>query len=212
MKRAIVVGGTGLVGRHLLDQLSERRVPTLALARTPGQPRPSVEWRKVDLLHVGAADVPARTDAAFCALGTTIKQAGSQEAFRAVDHGLVLAFAQACRAAGVPQLHVVSAMGASPRSAFFYNRVKGEVERDLKALGFPTLVVYRPSLILGEREARRPGEGLATGVMVPLAPLLPGDLKPIRASTIARAMVLGARAAPAGTIVLSSKQVQRAGS
>lgn len=212
MKRAIVVGGTGLVGGHVLDQLSERRIPTVALARRAGPPRPAIEWRVADLLKVTAADVPAGTDAAFCALGTTIKQAGSQDAFRAVDHGMVLSFAKACRDAGVPQLHVVSAMGAKARSSIFYSRVKGEVEEELKALGFRTLVLYRPSLILGQRAARRPGEGLATAVMRPLAPLLPGDLKPIQASTIARAMVLGARASPDGTTILSSKQVRRAGS
>ena len=211
MKRAIVAGGTGLVGGHVLDQLSERRIPTVALARRAGPPRPAIEWRVADLLTLKAADVPAGTDAAFCALGTTIKQAGSQDAFRAVDHGMVLSFAKACRDAGVPQLHVVSAMGAKARSSIFYSRVKGEVEEELKALGFPTLVLYRPSLILGQRAAHRPGEGLATAVMRPLAPLLPGDLKPIQASTIARAMVLGGRASPPGTTVLSSKQVRRAG-
>lgn len=211
MKRAIVAGGTGLVGGHLLEELSWKRVPTLALARRAGPPKPGVEWRLADLEALTPADIPAGTDAAFCCLGTTIKVAGSQQEFRRVDHGLVLAFARACRDAGVAQLHVVSAKGANPRSRIFYSRVKGEVERDLRALGFPTLVLYRPSLLDGARPTPRPGEGFGMAVARILGPLLPADVRPVRASAVARAMVLGARAAPAGTKVLSSKQVARAG-
>ena len=209
--RAVVAGGTGLVGSHLLDELAWRRVPTLALGRREGRPRPALEWRVKDLAALGPGDIPAGTDVAFCCLGTTLRAAGSQEAFRAVDHGMVLAFARACRAAGVTQFHAVSAMGASLRSPFFYSRVKGEAERDLQALGFPTLVLYRPGLIDGERAERRPGEGAALAFGRALRPLLPGNARPVRAQAIARAMVLGARAAPPGTTVLASRQVARAG-
>lgn len=209
--KAAVAGGTGLVGGHLLDELAWHRTPTVAFGRRAGPPRPALEWRVTDLAALGPDDIPAGTDAAFCCLGTTLKAAGSREAFRAVDHGLVLAFARACRAAGVPQLHVVSAMGSSPASPFFYSRVKGEAERDLRALGFPTLVLYRPSLIDGERGERRPGEGAALAFGRALRPLLPGNARPVHAKAIARAMLLGARAAPPGTTVLLSKQVARAG-
>lgn len=211
MNRAVVVGGTGLVGSHLLDELSRRRVPTLALARRAGPPRASVEWRVHDLEQLEAGDIPVGTDAAFCCLGTTLRAAGSRQGFRRVDHGMVLAFARACHAAGVPQLHAVSAMGANPRSAIFYDRVKGEAERDLKALGFPTLVLYRPSLLAGARRERRAGEGAVLAFARFLGPVLPRDLRPIGADAVARAMVLGARAAPPGLTVLSSHLVRRAG-
>lgn len=212
MKQAVVVGGTGLVGSHLLGQLSDRRIPTVAFARRDGPPRPAVDWQVRDLAALTASDIPPGTDAAFCCLGTTIKAAGSPEGFRRVDHGLVLAFARACRDAGVPQLHTVSAMGANPKSRIFYSRVKGEAERDLEALGFPTLVVYRPSLLDGDRPERRPGEGAGLAVARALRPLLPRNYRPIHAATVARAMVLGARASPPGVSVLPSHLVARAGS
>lgn len=211
MRQAVVIGGTGLVGGHLLDQLSQRRIPTVALARRDGPARPAVEWRVADLAGLAAADIPAGTDAAFCCLGTTIRQAGSREEFRRVDHDLVLAFARACRDAGVPQFHVVSAMGASPRSAVFYNRVKGETERDLKALGFPTLVLYRPSLLVGRRQEVRRGERAAERIGRVLGPLLPRNARPIEAAIVARAMVLGGRASPPGTTILPSHLVRSAG-
>src|SRR5690606_26648384 len=94
-------------------------------------------------------------DIAFCCLGTTIKQAGSQEAFRAVDHDLVVAVAQRARALGARHFLVVSALGADPRSSVFYNRVKGEMEESLRAMDWPQLTIARPSLLLGERNETR---------------------------------------------------------
>jgi uncharacterized protein YbjT (DUF2867 family) len=211
MKRAVVAGGTGLVGRHLLHELAQRSVETVAFGRREGPSKPALEWRIVEGHPLSAADIPPGTDAAFCCLGTTIKDAGSQEAFRAVDHGLVLAFARACRDAGVPQFHLVSAMGANPRSRIFYSRVKGEVERDVAALGFPSLVVYRPSFLDGERDAHRPGEQFGLRVARLLRPVLPADVRAVPAAAVARAMVLGARAAPEGMVILRSGQVARAG-
>lgn len=208
MRRAFVAGGTGLVGKALLDELS-RQVPTRAVARRAGAARPNLEWRVADLATLAPQDVPAGTDAAFCCLGTTIRKAGSQEEFRRVDQGLVLAFARACRAAGVAQFHAVSAAGADPRSRIFYSRVKGEVEQELIALGFPSLVLYRPSLLGGERAERRPAERWAMGAARLLSPMLPAGLRMVPATAVARCMVENAFRPPPGLTIVPSRDIAR---
>jgi uncharacterized protein YbjT (DUF2867 family) len=134
-----------------------------------------------------------RVGEAFIALGTTIKVAGSQAAFRAVDHDAVIAVARAAKAAGATRLGVVSAMGADKGSTIFYNRVKGETEEALAALGFETLVIARPSFLVGDREALgqpvRGGEKLAQRVSRLLAPLIPDNFKSIDAKLVARALM-----------------------
>jgi uncharacterized protein YbjT (DUF2867 family) len=209
--RAVVAGGTGLVGGHLLAEVSARGVPATALARRMGPPRPGTDWRLMDLANMTAADVPAGTSAAFCCLGTTIKAAGSQQAFRAVDHGLVLAFARACREAGVPTLAVVSAAGADAGSRIFYSRVKGEAERDLAALGFPSLSLLRPSLLLGDRAERRPMERAAIGAFRALGPMLPKRVRGVEAAAVARALLAAAAEARPGVRVVGNAEIVRLG-
>jgi uncharacterized protein YbjT (DUF2867 family) len=202
---AVVVGGTGLVGRALLAELaadaSFGRVT--ALARRPAEVPPRVEARVLDLATLEPEEMPP-ADAGFCCLGTTIKVAGSQEAFHAVDHGLVLRFARACHDSGVSSFHVVSALGADPGSRVFYNRVKGEMERDVAALGFPTLCVYRPSLLLGERQEKRPGERVGTAFAKALRPLIPATYRGVQAEVVARAMARHAKEGHPGANVHES--------
>ena len=205
--QAIVAGGTGLVGDHLLARLSAQGVPTIALARREGVARPHVAWRVADLAKLTAADIPSDTDAAFCCLGTTIKVAGSQAAFRAVDHGLVLAFARACRAAGVPTFAAVSAAGADASSRIFYSRVKGEVEADLAALGFPSLALLRPSLLLGERAQRRPMERAAIAAARVVSPVLPKAWRGISASAVAGALLAVAAEAHPGVRIVGNAEI-----
>lgn len=209
--QAVVAGGTGLVGDLLLAELSARAISTTALARREGPRRTNVAWRVTDLAAMTAADVPAGTSAAFCCLGTTIKAAGSQEAFRAVDHGLVLAFARACRSAGVPTLAVVSAAGADASSRIFYSRVKGEAERDLAALGFPSLALLRPSLLLGDRAERRPMERAAIGAARVLSPVLPKAWRGIEARVVARALLAAAGEARPGVRIVGNAEIVRLG-
>lgn len=200
------MGGTGLVGNALLRRLVADPAfgPVVALGRrssgVPGVREATVETPRPE-------DVPEGTHVAFCCLGTTIKKAGSQEAFRAVDQGLVLAFARACRERGVRQFHVVSAMGADPGSRVFYNRVKGEMERDLRALGFPVACVYRPSLLLGERAERRPGEKVGILAAKLLRPLVPRPWRAIPADAVAAAMAQRAKEAPEGFHVHRSDEL-----
>ncbi|MDB5897445.1 MAG: hypothetical protein JWP41_1047 [Ramlibacter sp.] len=134
-----------------------------------------------------------RLDEVYLALGTTIKVAGSQSAFRAVDFDANLAVAKAARAAGATRLGLVSAMGADPRSRIFYNRIKGELEAALQELGFDTLVIARPSFLAGDREALgqplRGGEKLALRVSEMLRGLIPSNYRSIASDDVARALL-----------------------
>jgi uncharacterized protein YbjT (DUF2867 family) len=155
-------------------------------------------------------------DDTFIALGTTIKVAGSQAAFRGVDLDAVVAVARAAREAGATRLAVVSALGANVASGVFYNRVKGEMEAAVGALGYDSVTIARPSLLLGDRAALgQPvwrGEAWAMRLATPVMSLVPRSMRPIQAADVAAALVASARAAEPGVHVLSSAQMQRAGS
>ncbi len=195
MRTALIAGASGLVGGFLLRQLLDApeydRV--VALGRRPlDLAHPRLVQVTADFAALDQVAANLRCDDAFCCLGTTIRQAGSRDAFRAVDHVAVLAFAWAARRGGAARFFAVSSLGADARSRIFYNRVKGETEAALEVLGFKTLAIFRPSLLLGSRRESRPGERLAAAVMWLADPLLLGPLRPyraIRAETVARAMI-----------------------
>jgi uncharacterized protein YbjT (DUF2867 family) len=187
-----VVGATGLTGRETLTQLlaSSEVSRVVAWVRRPsGLSHAKLIERVVDFERLEAAFAGENSgepvDAAICCLGTTIKVAGSKERFRRVDHDYVLAFARAAKMAGARTFAVVTAMGSDPESAFFYNRVKGEVEEDLASLAFESLVIARPSLLIGERAEARLGERL----MTPISRFLPARYRGIEAERVARALV-----------------------
>jgi uncharacterized protein YbjT (DUF2867 family) len=173
----IVAGATGLVGHEILERLLADS--TVAAVHSLGRRRPPLQHPKLTALVVDFAALPALppADEVYLALGTTIKVAGSQAAFRAVDHDANLAVAKAALAAGVKRAGLVSAMGADARSKVFYSRVKGELEDELARMPFEGLVIARPSLLVGNRQAlgqaSRRGEewgytlGKALGFMVP---------------------------------------------
>ena len=213
-RSALVAGASGLVGGFLLQSLLEnplyREVCSLGRRALPQQ-HPKLTQRAVDFARLETEALPSSEDA-FCCLGTTIKKAGSQEAFRAVDHDAVLAFAKAARKAGARRFLLISALGADARSRIFYNRVKGETEEDLKSVGFESLVILRPSLLLGERAESRPGEHAAIVVTKVLGPLLrPFSGRPIEARTVARAMVALARETKSGVRVAMSGELHELG-
>jgi uncharacterized protein YbjT (DUF2867 family) len=208
----LVAGASGLVGREILQGLladeSVVAVHSLSRRELPVH-HPKLTQHRVDFKALPALP---RVDQAFVALGTTIKVAGSQEAFRAVDYDAVVAVAKAAKAAGATRLGVVSAMGANARSGVFYNRVKGEMEQALSALGFGTLVIARPSFLAGDREAlgqsQRGGEKIALNVSRILAPLIPDNYKSIAAADVARAL-LAAVPVSTGKHVLLSGAMRR---
>lgn len=197
-KTAIVAGSTGLIGSHILSQLlaDARYGKVIALSRKAlpiSHPKLQIVAVTLDSLPDVAPTLKA--DDWFCALGTTIKQAGSQEAFRKVDYDYPLALGKQAAASGAEQFLLVSSIGASSASSIFYSRVKGEIERDLCQLGLPKLHVFRPSLLLGERTEHRRGEKLWGVLMKGLNPLLLGRFRKyraIQAADVAAAMIRAA--------------------
>jgi uncharacterized protein YbjT (DUF2867 family) len=204
----LLAGATGLTGEHLLDRLlSEPTVArVVAPSRRPLAAHPHLENPVGELLEL-LPQLDGPIDTAFCCLGSTIKQAGSQEAFRAVDHDLVLAFARRARELGARHLLVISALGANPQSPVFYNRVKGETEQALQAQGWPQLTLVRPSLLLGPRREFRLGERLAA----PLLRWLPGKYGGIEATVLARALWRLALEEGEGVRVIESDRLRRLG-
>lgn len=204
----LIAGATGLTGEHLLDRLlSEPTVArVLAPTRRPLAAHPHLE-NPVGELQGLLPQLSGQVDTAFCCLGSTIKQAGSQDAFRAIDHDLILAFARRARELGARHLVVISALGANPNSSVFYNRVKGETEEALKAMGWPQLTIARPSLLLGARHEFRLGERLAA----PLLRWLPGKYRGVDACALARALWRLALEEEDGTRVIESADLRRLG-
>jgi uncharacterized protein YbjT (DUF2867 family) len=215
---AVLLGATGLVGGHCLELLlgdaEYGRVVVLG-RRASGRAHPRLDERVGDVERLldehasgfGGADV-------FCCVGTTIRAAGSQEAFRRVDHDLPVHAARVASGAGARHFLLVSAAGADAGSRVFYNRVKGETEAAVAALPFAGVALLRPSLLLGNRAERRPAEALAQKVAPLLSPLLRGGLRKYRAihaATVAAALVRLAKEGVRGTVVVESDQIERLG-
>jgi uncharacterized protein YbjT (DUF2867 family) len=216
-RSAMLLGATGLVGGHCLRQLLQEPAYTRvhALVRRPlGKSHPRLVEHVVDFDRLGetAGELPA--DDVFCCLGTTIGAAGSRDVFRRVDHDYVVAAARLALESGAKRFLLVSALGADERSRIFYNRVKGEAERDVAALGFRGVVILRPSLLMGDRTERRRGEEIGKVVTRVIGPLFVGPLRRyrgIRAETVARAMVRQALGDPTGVRFLESDEIARIG-
>lgn len=179
-KRVLLAGATGLTGEHLLDRILSE--PTLAKVIAPARKALAEHPRLDNPVGPLAELLPqlnGSIDTAFCCLGTTIKEAGSEEAFRAVDFDLPLAVGKRALEMGARHYLVVSALGADAKSSIFYNRVKGELEQALQEQGWPQLTIARPSLLFGPREEFRLAEILAA----PIARILPGKYHASRPAT-----------------------------
>jgi uncharacterized protein YbjT (DUF2867 family) len=214
----LVAGASGLVGRALIDQLLEdRNTGTVhALVRRTVEGLPDSKHLLTHVVDVAAPGyLPVAYECYIC-LGTTIKDAGSQEAFRAVDFDAVFAIASKAKEAGVSSLALVSALGADPASSVFYNQVKGEVEAAVASLGFDRLVIARPSLLAGDRKAlgQRPRalEQALLALTRPVRALIPAAWRPIDARTLARAMVQAVRGDGPSVQILESAQLLDIGS
>lgn len=211
MKTALIAGGSGLVGGCLLRLLLEapEYSAVAAAARRPlGVSHPK-------LTEVGfppGALAGPGPDEVFCCLGTTLAKAGSREAFRGVDYELPLALARWAAKSGAKRFHLVTSLGADARSRVFYSRVKGEVEDAVAGAGVPSIAIYRPALLLGERTERRTAERLAQRALPLLAPFMVGPLRdyaPVRAEAVALAMLRVAREEPGGRrAVYESSRIQ----
>jgi len=210
MKTVMVAGATGLVGSHVLRQaLADPRVsqvvaPTRrALPTNPRLINPVVDFERL----------PEQADwwgvnAVVCTLGTTIATAGSRAAFYRVDHDLPLRVGELALRHGAQAYAFNSALGADVRSRVFYSRTKGEVERDLLALGYPSLTLVRPGLIGGERLEHRPREQLFVRATQALGPVLPRRWRVVQAEAIARTLLEAALAAAPGVRVVMSEDMR----
>jgi uncharacterized protein YbjT (DUF2867 family) len=208
--KLLVLGGTGLVGarvlaRALADGAFTRVIAPARVELPPNEKLVNpVGARLEELVPAAMGEGP---DAVVCALGTTIAKAGSKEAFRYVDYEMPLTFAKAAHAAGVGTYAIVTAMGASADSRSFYLRTKGEVERDLRAVGLRSLTICRPSLIGGERNETRAGESVALALFRLLGTILPKKLRINPADTIAASLLAAVTAAKSGCRWIYSEEM-----
>ena len=205
---AILAGATGLVGgeclRRLLASPRYERVIVVTRRKLADVPADR-KLRQVvtEFENLGEVRDRLRGDHVFCTLGTTIRKAGSQERFRAVDYEYPLRLAQLTRKNGARHFSIVSALGASRTSPFFYSRVKGEMEEGLHQLGWPSLAIVRPSVIAGERAESRPLERLSEHLLR----FAPATWRPVPAGDIAAAMIVMALRERPGVTVLESREI-----
>lgn len=194
-RKAIIAGASGLTGKHLLSLLenSDTYGTVYVLTRRPLKLfHPKVRELTTDFDDLDKIALPP-VDDVFCCLGTTMKKAGSKEAFRKVDFEYPLQLAKKAAYAGASQYLLISALGAKSDSFFFYNRIKGELEEEVSKISqYKKVAIFRPSLLLGEREKERSGEGVAKVLMKLFKPLLRGPFRkyrPVYARTVANGML-----------------------
>ena len=194
-RTAIVAGGTGLVGGHLVDlMISSKDYSdiTLLVRKDSSYKKEGISTIEVDYDNLMDYEKSLKADVIFCCLGTTIKKAGSKEKFRLVDFSYPLELAKIALKNESKQFNIVTASGANSSSMFFYNRVKGEVEKALTELEFKNLNIFRPSLLLGKRKEQRFGEEVGAVISKVVNPLLVGPLRKyraIQAEVVAKAML-----------------------
>jgi uncharacterized protein YbjT (DUF2867 family) len=208
-KTALLLGATGLVGGHLLKQLLENPhyAQVVALTRRPLDVRhPKLRQEILDFDHPDASKI--RGDDLFCALGTTLRKAGSKEAQYRIDCVYPFEVGKIARENGVRQFLLVSSVGADAKSSNFYLKTKGELEEKIQGLGFEHFVAARPSFLLGERKEFRLGERIGIALAKALAPLIPRRYRGVGAEKVARALIAKANGGGVGMEVLESEVLQ----
>lgn len=210
-RRALVAGGTGLVGSKLLGQLSvdQRYSQVITLTRRPVASAAKVETRVVAFDNLEGCDC-SPVDDAFCCLGTTRRDAGSAETFRRVDFDYIVAYARMAKRSGARRFLLVSSIGANANSSLLYPQVKGQTEAAVRALDFAVVGIVRPSFLVGHRATRRAGEAAMIAITNLISPILAGPLRPyrpVRAEAVANALVQLAFAGRDGTTIIESADI-----
>jgi uncharacterized protein YbjT (DUF2867 family) len=214
-RNALIAGATGLVGSSLLKKLlADDQYSTVVIItrKSMDVKHPKLIQKQIDFDKIESMKLDFQVDDVFCALGTTIKTAGSQDAFYKVDFTYVVNLGKWCASNGVQRFMLVSAMGSNLKSGIFYNRVKGEMETAVSELNIPQIQIFRPSLLMGDRKEKRGGEKVAQVVMGSLGFLFIGPLlkyKAIHADVVAKAMIKSAQADAKGFAVFESDEMQR---
>jgi len=217
LKSALVAGGTGLVGSQLVKLLIQSTkfdgVKVLVRKENPTQIE-GADVLEVDYERLSEFEQYLKADVIFCCLGTTIKKAGSKEKFRKVDYAYPYELAKLCLKNGDIQFNIITANGANSNSFFFYNRVKGDIEKALEGLNIQNLNIFRPSLLLGKRNEKRITEEVGSIFASVVNPLLVGKLKKHRAIqglTVARAMLNVSLKNLSGIHNIASNDIQKIG-
>lgn len=212
MKTALIAGSTGLIGKQLLDLLltSDQYSSVIALTRT------ALALNHPKLHNIIAVfnnlDEPLRevkADDVFCCLGATMAKAGSKEKFYEVDFKYPFSLGKATLKVGAKQYLLISALGADKNSSVYYNRVKGELEGSIRSLDFEAIHIFRPSLLLGSRAERRPGEDVAKFLYKVFGFAVPQKYKAIHAEKVARAMLAFASKNQKGVFIHESQEMQQ---
>lgn len=217
MKTALVAGATGLIGKQCMYKLLENAnyEKVIVLVRRKFEIKhPKLEQLIVDYDNLENLTITDKIDDVFCCLGTTMKKAGSKEAFKKVDYDYVLKLAEFGLSKGAKKFLLISANGADPNAAIYYSKVKGEVENAVKSLSYETIFIFRPSILVGNREEFRLGERLGISLALLLSPIMLGVLRkyrPIHGAVVANAMIKKAQSAEKGNIVLESDKIQELG-
>lgn len=206
--KVAIAGYTGLIGESCLEMLiKDNEIQSIVCV---GRKKPIYENPKVEFIESNFEKaLNLNADSLICCLGTTIKIAGSQEAFYKVDHDFVITFRNSFPQAKT--MAVVSAVGADPASSVFYNRVKGEMERDLAQSGLDSLSILHPSILLGNRKEFRLGERIGIVVMQLFSPFMLGSLakfKPIKASVVANTLIKSVQTGKKGINILEGDDLR----
>lgn len=207
--KLLLVGATGLVGNSVLEQaLADNRFThIIAPTRKPVSPHPKLENPEVDFGQLPENADWWNVDAVICTLGTTMRQAGSKEAFRRVDFEYPLAVAKLAKNHGASIFSLNSATGANRESRAFYNRTKGEIEDAIRATGFTSITFVRPGLISGDRKESRPLEDAANRLLSIFRPLIPKRYRPVSPEKIADALLDAALEARPGCHIIESEAI-----
>lgn len=209
MTRLLIAGATGLAGQLVLEQaLADERVSrVVALTRRPIASRDKLENVVIDFSDMPGQAAWWSVDGVVSALGTTRASTGSRSAYRVIDHDYPLAVARHARDHGATRFALISSLGADPRSPFAYTRRKGELESELKKLGFTSLTIVRPSVLDGHRERERRDERMAGIILRTLAPVLPRRLRVSPASAVSAALIEAAIAGPPGVHLKTNEDI-----
>lgn len=216
MKTALIFGATGLVGSFCLQYLleSDAYASVKVLTRRAVDVEPKYRHKLVtiitDFSNIAEIEKELRADDVFCAMGTTINKAGSQAAFKKIDFEYPLAIAKAAKVQGAKKFILVSSLGADASSSIFYSKVKGELEEALTQLGFDSLVILRPSILLGNRNEMRIGEAAGQLFAKGFSFLFAGPLaqyKGIPGETVAKAMVNAAQRPTGSKLIIMNKDI-----
>ncbi|WNF23758.1 NAD-dependent epimerase/dehydratase family protein [Mesobacillus jeotgali] len=216
-KTALIVGATGLIGKELLEFLlnaNEYNKVVALVRRSIGIDHPKLEERIVDFDHLDQHQEIFAVNEVFCAMGTTIKKAKTKEAMWKIDVDYPVAIARLASSQRAKKFLLVSSMNANPESPIFYSKMKGKLEEEIKQIPFETTAIFRPSLLLGERDEFRLGERTAAAIFTKVPFLFAGPLRKFRAiegRTVASAMYQAAQKDAPGLTVYPSEKIQEMG-